>query len=196
MCLQRQEQTSEENCPPALGPHMTLVYEDAQILEDAASLIIHHVKRQSGIHKNDKYKIKQLIQHFLPDILFSRRGVLSDAEDDDDDEDHAQPEHQSSSKANGTATPKSRPPTVPGVNPSDEEYHLFYVNNNWYVFLRLHQLLCSRLLRIYSQAERQIQEEAQDKEWERHTLGLRHHKSDSPACQLRLREPCKSSPNI
>lgn len=31
-----------------VGPHMTLPYLDRSILEDAANLIIHHVKRQTG----------------------------------------------------------------------------------------------------------------------------------------------------
>ena len=66
---------------------MSLSYEDSQILEDAAALIIHHVKRQAGIQKEDKYKIKQIIHHFVPDMLFARRGELSDAEEEEDDED-------------------------------------------------------------------------------------------------------------
>ena len=32
----------------AAGPHMTLTYDDKSIMDDAASLIIHHMKRQSG----------------------------------------------------------------------------------------------------------------------------------------------------
>uniref|UniRef100_A0ACB8E533 Uncharacterized protein n=1 Tax=Sphaerodactylus townsendi TaxID=933632 RepID=A0ACB8E533_9SAUR len=128
---ERQEQTSEENT----GPHLSLAYEDKQILDDAASLIIHHVKRQTGIQKEDKYKIKQKL-----------RGM-------------------------------------------DEVYNLFYVNNNWYIFLRLHQILCLRLLRIYNQAERQIEEENREREWEREVLGVKRDKSDSPAIHLRLKEP-------
>ena len=58
--LQRQEQASEENATPPMGPHLTLAHEDSQILEDAAALIIHHVKRQTSIQKEDKYKIKQM----------------------------------------------------------------------------------------------------------------------------------------
>ena len=65
---------------------MTLPYEDGHILEDAAGLIIHHVKRQAGIQKDDKHKIKQVIYHFLPDMLFARRGELSDAEEEEEEE--------------------------------------------------------------------------------------------------------------
>uniref|UniRef100_A0A1A8J9P3 Paired amphipathic helix protein Sin3a n=2 Tax=Nothobranchius kuhntae TaxID=321403 RepID=A0A1A8J9P3_NOTKU len=84
---ERQEQVSEENAGPLTGPHLTLAYEDSQILEDAAALIIHHVKRQTSIQKEDKYKIKQIIYHFLPDLLFSQRGELSDLEDEEEEED-------------------------------------------------------------------------------------------------------------
>lgn len=55
-------------------------YEDKSILEDAAALIIHHVKRQTTIQKEDKQKIKQIVYHFLPDLFFISRGALSDDE--------------------------------------------------------------------------------------------------------------------
>lgn len=38
----------------------------------------------SGIHKDDKQKIKQLLYHFLPDLFFMTRGELSDDEEDHD----------------------------------------------------------------------------------------------------------------
>lgn len=65
-------------------PHLTYVYKDKSILDDAAGLIIHHVKRQTSLHKEDKRKIKQLLQHFLPDLFFAPRGLLSDDEDEDE----------------------------------------------------------------------------------------------------------------
>uniref|UniRef100_A0A8C7R1C1 Paired amphipathic helix protein Sin3a n=1 Tax=Oncorhynchus mykiss TaxID=8022 RepID=A0A8C7R1C1_ONCMY len=151
---ERQEQASEDTAPVPGGPHMTLTYQDSQILEDAAALIIHHVKRQVGIQKEDKYKIKQVIHHFIPDMLFARRGELSD-------------------KLRGL----------------DDVYNLYYVNNNWYIFQRLHQILCLRLLRIYGQAERQIEEDCREREWEREVLGVKRDKSENPAVQLRLKEP-------
>ncbi|KAJ7311247.1 hypothetical protein JRQ81_006861 [Phrynocephalus forsythii] len=164
---ERQEQSSEDNA----GPHLSLAYEDKQILEDAASLIIHHVKRQTGIQKEDKYKIKQIMYHFIPDLLFAQRGELSDVEEEEEEE--MDGEEGSGAK----------------LRNMDEVYNLFYVNNNWYIFLRLHQILCLRLLRIYTQAERQIEEENREREWEREVLGVKRDKSDSPAIQLRLKEP-------
>lgn len=175
---------------------MTLMYEDSQILEDAAALIIHHVKRQSGIHKDDKYKIKQIIYHFIPDMLFARRGELSDVEEEEEEE--TEPDEDGTKKHNGTTSTKSKllfshtAATQQKLSNCDDAYNLFYVNNNWYIFLRLHQILCSRLLRIYGQAEKQIEEDAREREWERNVLGLKREKNDSPAIQLRLKEPSKS----
>ena len=36
-------------------------------------------------------------------------------------------------------------------------------NNNWYLFLRLHQILCCRLTKMYEHAVRIAAEEAKDK---------------------------------
>uniref|UniRef100_A0A8C9ZE01 Paired amphipathic helix protein Sin3a n=1 Tax=Sander lucioperca TaxID=283035 RepID=A0A8C9ZE01_SANLU len=149
-----QDRASEETAtPPPSGPHITQCYEDSQIMEDAAALIIHHVKRQVGIQKEDKYKIKQIIHHFIPDLLFARRGELSD------------------------------------LRGTDDAYNMFFVNNYWYIFLRLHHILCSRLLRIYGQAEKQIEEDAREREWEREVLGLKREKNENPAIQLKMKEP-------
>uniref|UniRef100_A0A8C2WCJ1 Paired amphipathic helix protein Sin3a n=1 Tax=Cyclopterus lumpus TaxID=8103 RepID=A0A8C2WCJ1_CYCLU len=199
----RQERASEDaTTPPPSGAHMTQTYDDSQILEDAAALIIHHVKRQVGIQKEDKYKIKQIIHHFIPDMLFARRGELSDVEEDEDeeeeDEEDTDPDPDGPKKHNG----------LPGGSPSkskllfgnaaaqklrgggaDDAYNMFFVNNYWYIFLRLHHILCSRLLRIYGQAERQIEVDAREREWEREVLGLKREKSENPAIQLKMKEP-------
>lgn len=198
--MQRQEQASEETATPLpSGPHMNLRYDDSQILEDAAALIIHHVKRQVGIQKEEKYKIKQIIQHFIPDLLFARRGELSDVEEEEDDEiENMDLDEDGPKKHNG----------LPGNNPSkskllfgttaaqklrgtDDAYNLFFVNNYWYVFLRLHQILCSRLLRVYGQAEKQIEEDSCEKEWEREGLESKRDKNENPAIQLKMKEPSK-----
>ncbi|XP_024911927.1 SIN3 transcription regulator family member Aa isoform X2 [Cynoglossus semilaevis] len=193
---ERQEQASEENASPPTGPQLTLAYEDSQILEDAAALIIHHVKRQSSIQKEDKYKIKQIIYHFIPDMLFSQRGELSDVEEEEEEEE-MDLEEGASKKHNGvpsTGSPSKSKllfsnTAAQKLRSCDDAYNLFYINNNWYIFLRLHQTLCSRLLRLYGQAERQIEEEVRERDWEREVLGFKKEKSDNPAIQLRLKEP-------
>ncbi|KAM4677173.1 paired amphipathic helix protein Sin3a isoform 5-T6 [Discoglossus pictus] len=194
---ERQEQASEENTSIPIGPHLTLTYEDKQILEDAASLIIHHVKRQTGIQKEDKYKIKQIVYHFIPDLLFSQRGELSDLEEEEEEEpvetDDGVTKKHNGVGGGGSSSPKNKlmfgSTAAQKLRGVEDTYNLFYVNNNWYIFLRLHQILCSRLLRIYTQAEKQVEEEMREREWEREVLGLKREKNDSPAIQLRLKEP-------
>ncbi|XP_078285850.1 SIN3 transcription regulator family member Aa isoform X2 [Rhinoraja longicauda] len=194
---ERQELASEDHAHVPFGSHLTFVYEDKQIMEDAASLIIHHVKRQAGIQKEDKYKIKQIIYHFIPDLLFAQRGELSDVEDEKDDDEDDEMDMEESTGATkkhngiGSSPPKPRlmfsntgAQKLRGV---DDVYNLFFVNNNWYIFIRLHQILCSRLLKIYNQAEKQIEEECREREQE--MLTGKRDKNDSPAIQLRLKEP-------
>lgn len=177
---------------------MTLTYDDSQILEDAASLIIHHVKRQVGIQKEDKCKIKQIVHHFIPDLLFAQRGELSDVEEEEEEDEDTEMDQDDSKKHNGLP---GRSPTkskllfsntaAQKLRGTDDAYNLFYVNNYWYVFLRLHYILCSRLLRIYGQAEKQIEEDAREREWEREVLGFKREKNENPAIQLKMKEPSK-----
>ncbi|XP_071373048.1 paired amphipathic helix protein Sin3b isoform X4 [Centroberyx affinis] len=235
---ERQEQSTEEGGVGQQGrngsgsvsasssePHMVFTYEDKQILEDAASLIIYHVKRQPTIHKDDKDHIKRIIQHFVPDLFFSRRGELSDTEDWTDEEAEpeeggergggasSQPQQQlngesrrrrcsPSQPADTEASTTSSSTTVAGekVDLRDPEaehqkeldgvYNLFFVNNNWYFFLRLHQTLCSRLLRVYRQAERQLLEHRAEQSRERLLLAEgRRDKACDLAMELRLKQP-------
>lgn len=80
--LQRHEQNDESN-EPVTGPHLILPYKDKTILDDAANLLIHHVKRQTAIQKQEKTRIKQILRHFIPDLFFWQRQQLSDDERDD-----------------------------------------------------------------------------------------------------------------
>ena len=85
--VQRHEQADEhgENQSNS-GPHLILPYKDKSVLDDAANLLIHHVKRQTAIHKEDKQRIKLLLKHFIPDLFFHPRQELSDDEQDDESE--------------------------------------------------------------------------------------------------------------
>ena len=64
----------------ASAPHLCLYYKNKAIVDDACQLIIHHMKRQTSIQKEDKGKSKQLLRHFLPDLFFVPHGELSDDE--------------------------------------------------------------------------------------------------------------------
>ena len=75
----------------AQQPHMTFVYKDKSMIEEACNLIIHHVKRQTSIHKEDKQKVKQLLRQFIPDLFATPRGELSDDEMEDDTDERDKP---------------------------------------------------------------------------------------------------------
>uniref|UniRef100_A0A3P9HKJ5 SIN3 transcription regulator family member B n=1 Tax=Oryzias latipes TaxID=8090 RepID=A0A3P9HKJ5_ORYLA len=184
-------------------PHMVFTYEDKQILEDAAALIIYHVKRQPTIHKDDKDHIKRIVQHFVPDLFFSRRGDPSqslDTEASTTSSSTSQPPDTSSSTPgpapldtpSGGAAEKMdlRDPEAEHQKEMDGVYNLFLVNNNWYFFLRLHQTLCSRLLRVYRQAERQLLEHRAEQSRERLLVAEgRREKACDLAMELRLKQP-------
>jgi len=83
---ERHEQAEEGSGEIAAGPHLVLPYKDKTVLDDAANLLIHHVKRQTGIHKEDKQRIKQLLRQFIPDLFFHPRQELSEDEREEEDE--------------------------------------------------------------------------------------------------------------
>lgn len=85
-------------------PHISLVYEDKSMLDEACNLIIHHVKRQTSIHKDEKQRIKQLMRHFVPDIFFAPQGELSDDEvDENDDQAEDEADRESRYESNSEA---------------------------------------------------------------------------------------------
>ena len=55
------------------------------MLDDAVGLIVHHMKRQSSLHKEDKRKLKQLLYQFVPDLFCVTRTPLSDDEQERDE---------------------------------------------------------------------------------------------------------------
>lgn len=80
---ERHEQNEEGTTEPITGPHLTLPYKDKTILDDAANLLIHHVKRQTGAQKQEKARIKHILRQFVPDLFFSPRQQMSDDERED-----------------------------------------------------------------------------------------------------------------
>lgn len=186
------------------------MYEDRQILEDAAALISYYVKRQPAIQKEDQGTIHQLVHQFVPSLFFSQQLDLG-ASEDSADEGRGSPQGQSvdpSDRKKLVPGPQSSPPEEKGAagegpaaeqqlppppppphKPLDDVYSLFFANNNWYFFLRLHQTLCSRLLKIYRQAQKQLLEYRTEKEREKLLCEGRREKGNDPAMELRLKQP-------
>ncbi|XP_043446253.1 paired amphipathic helix protein Sin3b isoform X2 [Prionailurus bengalensis] len=202
---EHQEQHSEGRSAPSSEPHLIFVYEDRQILEDAAALISYYVKRQPAIQKEDQGTIHQLVHQFVPSLFFSQQLDLG-ASEDSADEGRGSPQGQSAEpgdRKKPAPGPQSGPPEEKGAaaeapapeqapqrhKPLDDVYSLFFANNNWYFFLRLHQTLCSRLLKIYRQAQKQLLEYRTEKEREKVLCEGRREKGNDPAMELRLKQP-------
>lgn len=63
----------------------------------------------------------------------------------------------------------------------EEAYTLFMGSNNWYLFLRLHQILCERLTKMYEKAVALADEESRYKQ----------QRKESTAVALRLKPKSK-----
>ncbi|XP_043231433.1 paired amphipathic helix protein Sin3b-like isoform X2 [Amphibalanus amphitrite] len=199
---ERHEQLEESGGDPAAsgGPHTEFVYSNKHLLNDAANLIIHHVKRQTGIQKEDKAKIKLLLRQTLPGMFYHPKQELSDDERDDDDEDadDESDEDEARPAERRTRSQKVRRPEVrrsgterklngaptssDAASSSDDDqtgecYTLFMASSNWYLFLRLHHILCERLNKIYERAVIMAAEEEQHKKL----------RTESTAIALRLK---------
>ncbi|KAJ0170354.1 hypothetical protein K1T71_014282 [Dendrolimus kikuchii] len=74
-----------------------------KIVRDTSELLIHHARRQTGIQKAEKRRIKQLLRHFLSDLFSHPRQPLSDDERDEEKEEAPSP----GSPATETSTPEN-----------------------------------------------------------------------------------------
>lgn len=182
--MQHQEQHSEGRSAPSSEPHLIFVYEDRQILEDAAALISYYVKRQPAIQKEDQGTIRQLLHRFLPSLFFSQQRPGASDDSADERERDGEPERR---RPADEKPPVDTPPEPPKA--LDDVYSLFFANNNWYFFLRLHQTLCARLLKIYRQAQKQLLEHRREQEREQLLCEGRREKAADPAMELRLKQP-------
>ncbi|XP_068090261.1 paired amphipathic helix protein Sin3b [Hyperolius riggenbachi] len=200
---EHQEQHPDGRPNTSSSPHLIYTYEDWQILEDAASLVSYYVKRQPAIQKEDKDTIRQILHQFIPELFFSPTSstfqtLLGPNTEDTPAETVIEPPvtelPERRRKAANPGVPQepttpTRSPPEPPPKTTEEMYSLFFANNNWYFFLRLHHTLCSRLLRIYRQAQIQLHEYRTEKEREKLLCEGRKEKSNGPAMELRLKQP-------
>ncbi|XP_073964525.1 SIN3 transcription regulator family member A [Choristoneura fumiferana] len=199
------------------GPHLVVDYnlrsrqEAIKVVRDAAELLIHHARRQTGIQKAEKRRIKQLLRHFLPDLFAHPRQPLSDDERDEEEKDEpsspagspaaddkaeekaVKQEKESSESDNASDKSshnhKNDKENKPKNNNNDsrelrrgsddkgdakdeDDYRdhpsineaRFVCTSSWYLFLRLHGVLCQRLGSLRRGAAQLAEREAQDRQ--------------------------------
>ncbi|XP_042300273.1 paired amphipathic helix protein Sin3b-like, partial [Sceloporus undulatus] len=251
---EHQEQHSEGRGATS-EPHLIFVYEDKQILDDAAALIGYYVKRQPTIQKEDQATIRHIVHRFVPDLFFSQPPEQPATKETPSEEkmglggpppdtrdlrrrsvvgppmkasvEKTLPALSEMHELRKRAPPlpptspleekppvlegherRKRHPPIPPASPAkdkrdwenavssagsycslDNVYTLFFANNNWYFFLRLHQTLCARLLKIYRQAQKQLLEYRTEKEREKLLCEGRKERANDPAMELRLKQP-------
>ncbi|XP_023243913.1 paired amphipathic helix protein Sin3a-like [Centruroides sculpturatus] len=237
---ERHEQAEEGSEMPT-GPNMVFEYKERSVLNDAANLIVHYVKRQSSIHKDDKQKIKVLIRKFIPEFFGLPPEDISDDEAEkvtEDDENSNTPTKNSdvknslnspssnneeskykrtNGKSNGTNTDKENNEEAkcngaetesgtssdksmeaeaePEKEPEAERsysvkkknpYNLIFANNNWYLFFRLHHILCERLTKLYRQSTIMNKEEDKEKKERKESVAIALH--FKPKSEISLEE--------
>lgn len=159
------ETRMEEGGPAESGPHCILDYPQTEtsVFYDVNDLIIHYVKRQQNIQKEEKKQAKRFLKRLIPEFFNIPSQPMSDEEDDE--EPRTTGDHQGMSLRNGSALMSNERSNISGSKENSEQhdirrkesservgsgstYRLFYGANTWCVFLRLHQMLCDRFARL------------------------------------------------
>jgi len=167
---------------------------DTSILSDAASLILHHVRRQSALQPDDKLRVHHVLYSLMPDLLRLSIAPPPDPDKEDGEEVAVKKETEDSSALtnggdrlrNGTDSIDHQKPApddekAAGVDENDTLARnvLFYGNDNWYYFLRLYMMLCDRLKYFSGVSARLVEEE----------MHFRSLRSAGVSAALKLRYP-------
>ncbi|MFH4982381.1 hypothetical protein AB6A40_009090 [Gnathostoma spinigerum] len=79
------ESRMEEGGPPEWGPHGIFDYpDDMSVLYDVNDLVIHYVKRQQNMQKEEKRQAKRCLKRLLPELFNLPPQEMSDQEDSED----------------------------------------------------------------------------------------------------------------
>ncbi|EFO25910.1 hypothetical protein LOAG_02581 [Loa loa] len=136
------------------GPHCIYSYpEDTRVLYDVNDLVIHYVKRQANIQKEEKRHAKRYLKRFVPELFNIPPQDLSD-EEEVEERDHIgqnlEEEHNvglhTDETQNITSNEDADSKNAQSSNENETStYRLFYGANTWCIFIRLHHLMCDRL---------------------------------------------------
>jgi len=191
------QESQKGDVPAAAGSLHVNICRDASVLSDAASLIIHHVRRQSALQSDDKQRIHHVLFSLMPGLLKLSMPLPPSLDKEADDEETTKTgnegivalENGGDHLTNGTVgvdcgKPADDDEKMSGLDEDDAlaantANTLFYGNDNWYYFLRLYMMLCERL-KYFSGVSAQLIDE------EMHYRSLR---SGAVSAALKLRNP-------
>jgi paired amphipathic helix protein Sin3a len=172
------DSAAESATETLVSPHMTLICHDSSVLADAASLIMHHLRRQSGLQAEDRSRARHVLYHIVPALLNRSQPLPAVADVDAEDEAAASgglgstvkreagtgngPVSNGVDKTNisSTAAVKVKGECEASDSFPNRTLVVFYSNDNWYFFIRLYSLLCERLKYFHQVAAQLAVEEA------------------------------------
>uniref|UniRef100_A0A915BD67 Paired amphipathic helix protein Sin3b n=1 Tax=Parascaris univalens TaxID=6257 RepID=A0A915BD67_PARUN len=199
------ETRREEGASTEIGPHCIYDYpDDMSVLYDVNDLVIHYVKRQPNIQKEEKGHAKKTLKRFLPELFNIPAQQMSDDEDSCAEPKHA--ENVEVDTSSGTrcsrraacAAASEKRLSASSNNDSSSaaaeelevkprrgtSYRLFFGANTWCVFLRLHQMLCDRLARLKKKTAEMLESyRAEERIRQEREEVLRHYKGNGGAEQ-------------
>ncbi|VDM79388.1 unnamed protein product, partial [Strongylus vulgaris] len=158
---ERQQKSEEGQCED-VGPHMVMLYpEDRAIVHDTSNLIIHYVKRQSNIHKEEKNKIKSILRRLLSFLLQNLIMLQCVTEWFGIDDEEMSDGEENNDPLIDAGPPKRRrmgdgPDDEPPKLASTAHYRLVYGGNSLFLFFRIHQMICDRLGKLKLKHREQI----------------------------------------
>ncbi|KHN75090.1 Paired amphipathic helix protein Sin3a [Toxocara canis] len=172
MLYDERETRKEEGASTEIGPHCIYDYpEDMSVLYDVNDLVIHYVKRQPNVQKDEKRHAKKTLKRFLPELFNIPAQPMSDEEDNNAEPVRWEVAEADTSSGVGVSkraavamTSEKWVAVLPASSVNDADsvtaeemerkpylgtsYRLFFGANTWCVFIRLHQMLCDRLARL------------------------------------------------
>lgn len=181
MLYDERETRMEEGGPSEVGPHCILDYpSDMSVLYDVNDLVIHYVKRQPSIQKEEKRQAKRCLKRLIPEFFNIAPQEMSDEEDNDEEVEYKGDKGDlldtdnpvRSCRRMRTITSEKHSSSAPSTSHGNEDetveeelkpvggssYRLFYGANTWCVFIRLHQMLCDRLARLKRRNSEMLEE--------------------------------------
>ncbi|GMT28623.1 hypothetical protein PFISCL1PPCAC_19920, partial [Pristionchus fissidentatus] len=160
--------------PAHTGPQMVLTYDrDRRALVDASDLLIHHVRR-SNLSKEEKKRVKNVLRKFVPEMFGLAEGASSDTEENataiESTEEHEDSEKRKCNVRRGLGDGvEDRDIKRDRLSPNSNTFRLVYAGNVFYIFVRIHHVLCERLAKLRRACEELWEEQKLNEHMKEHS---------------------------